>query len=284
MKQSTGILVLAVLIWWLSAAVGQAGTLAQFRTPVGDIDVELFDQEKPVTVQNFIRHVNSSPAFTNFQFIHRWVPGFVIQGGGYFVTNRFGTNPQILAVPGFAAITNEFSVGPIYSNTYGTIAMARVGGQTNSATSEWFINLGNNSSLDNVDGGFTVFGRVVQGTNTLNKFLTYPNADISGWNIGSPFDELPTMFTETLTINSLYNVLLYVDISFLRVSVKILGGGAREIAWNSVSNRLNRVEYTTNYPPAWQSLVTTNGNGSRFTVTDTNLANVRAFYRIRVDY
>ena len=280
MKYLTGILILACLIWRLSNTAGYSGTLAKFRTPVGDIDVELFDQDKPVTVQNFIRYVNSSPAYTNSQFIHRWVPGFVIQGGGYFVTNRFNTNSQILAVPSFKAITNEFSVGPSYRNTYGTLAMARIGGQTNSATSEWFINLGDNSSLDSVDGGFTVFGRVVQGTNTLNKFLTYPNADISGWNIGTPFDALPSLFTGTLT----YNALLYVDISFLRVGVKTLAGGAREIAWNSVSNRLNRVEYTTQFPPDWQSLITTNGNGSRFTVIDTTLANVRAFYRIRVDY
>ena len=279
MKRFTSILVLAGVMWLLTAVGGRAGTLAQFRTPVGDIDVELFDQDKPITVQNFIRYVNS-PAYTNFQFIHRWEPGFVIQGGGYFVTNRFGTNQQIALLPTFGSITNEYSVGPTYSNVYGTIAMARVGAQTNSATSQWFINLANNSQLDTVDGGFTVFGRLVQGTNTLNKFLTFPNPDLSGWNLGEPLDRLPSIATNRLSPDAL----IYVDISLLRIEVKTLAGGAREISWNSVSNHLNRVEYTIQYPPAWQSLVTTNGDGSRFSVTDTSSTNSRAFYRVLVDY
>jgi hypothetical protein len=59
-------------------------------------------------------------------------------------------------MPTFPAVTNE----PGLSNLRGTVAMARVGGQTNSATSQWFINLADNTSLDNVDGGFTVFARV----------------------------------------------------------------------------------------------------------------------------
>src|SRR5688500_13831307 len=60
-------------------------------------------------------------------------------------------------------LVSEYAVGSPRSNVYGTIAMARLPGVTNSASSEWFFNLGNNSFLDGVDGGFTVFGRVVRG-------------------------------------------------------------------------------------------------------------------------
>ena len=265
-------------LFFLSAACGSAGTLAQFRTTVGDIDVELFDQDKPVTVQNFIRYVNS-PAYTNFQLIHRWGPGFVIQGGGYFVLNRYATNQGISFLPTFGAITNEYSVGPAYSNVYGTIAMARSGGQVNSATSQWFINLADNSFLDSVDGGFTVFGRVVQGTNTLQKFRPPYTNSLNQVNIEGPLTELPYIGT-----NLTHDALIYVDITLLKVAITPSEGGSRSISWNSVSNRLNRVEYTTNLPPSWITLATTNGTGGRFTLTDTNSANSRAFYRVRIDY
>src|SRR5437667_106759 len=60
-----------------------AGTLAQFRTTWGDIDVELYDQDKPVTVQNFMRYVKRG-VYTNM-FLHRCLPGFIVQGGGFSV-------------------------------------------------------------------------------------------------------------------------------------------------------------------------------------------------------
>ena len=151
----------------------RAGTLAQFRTVFGDLEVELYDQQKPVTVQNFRRLVQSG-AYQN-TFFHRAVPGFVVQGGGYFTTRRFSTNDfappwsHLGRVPNFGSISNEFNVGPQFSNTNGTIAMAKLGGDPNSATCEWFFNLANNSAnLDNQNGGFTVFGRVVRDTGSTN--------------------------------------------------------------------------------------------------------------------
>src|SRR5260221_9949263 len=107
----------------LSVFSTQAGTLAQFRTTFGDIEVELYDQDKPVTVQNFMRYVQNGRYHDGFA--HRIVPGFVIQGGGYTVTNRGMTNWQRLDVPAYPNITNEFGVGRQFSNVYGTIAMAK---------------------------------------------------------------------------------------------------------------------------------------------------------------
>src|SRR5260221_5491725 len=145
----------------LSLPLAQAGTLAQFRTVFGDIEVELYDQDKPVTVQNFIRYVQSG-VYQN-EFAHRIVPGFIVQGGGFAIASRGTTNWAIGSVPSFGNITNEFGVGRRFSNTYGTIAMAKLPGYTNSASSQWFFNLANNAFLDTNDTNnfFVVFGHVI---------------------------------------------------------------------------------------------------------------------------
>src|SRR5436309_7423541 len=125
-----------------------AGILAQFRTSVGDIDVELYEQDKPVTVQNFVRYLKAG-AYRNM-FLHRCIPGFVVQGGGFAVANPADTNLFVasgtLLVPTFGPITNEFSVGRRLTNSFGTIAMAKSGGDPTSASSQWFFILGENSS------------------------------------------------------------------------------------------------------------------------------------------
>ena len=279
----------------------QAGTLAQFRTVLGMVEVELYDQQKPATVENFTRLVQSG-AYDN-TFFHRLVPGFVVQGGGYAcfnpnLTNNFGPNwSNLRFVPSFGSITNEFGVEPFFSNTNGTIAMAKLGSNPNSATCEWFFNLGNNAAnLDNQNGGFTVFGRVVRDTSpyppgTLTGFLNqrsysdgvlnlawwYP-ADAYATNL---FTTLPVTFSGVL--QPWYADLLYVDISLLSVQTTRTNH-QQQIAWNSVSGKTNYVEFTTVMPPVWQQLTATNGNGSRITVTDLSASNSMRFYRVRVAY
>src|SRR5260370_35820563 len=166
---------LCLVLCLLAQVSGQAGTLAQFRTVFGDVEVELYDQDKPATVQNFIRYVQSG-RYQN-EFAHRLLPSFVLQGGGFIITNRFTTNAQIFAIPAYPPITNEFGVGRRFSNLFGTIAMAKLGGDTNSATSQWFFNLANNSFLDAPDTNdfFVVFGHVVKRTNVLNILNTFQN-------------------------------------------------------------------------------------------------------------
>lgn len=125
-------------------------TLVRISTAEGPIDIVLLDSQAPITVTNFLGYVRRGNY--NGSFFHRLVPGFVIQGGGY-------TAPPVTRVPTQAAIANEFSA--TRSNVRGTVAMAKLGGNPNSATSEWFVNLGNNAAnLDAQNGGFTVFGRV----------------------------------------------------------------------------------------------------------------------------
>jgi cyclophilin family peptidyl-prolyl cis-trans isomerase len=259
-----------------------AGTLAQFRTPFGDMTVELFAEDKPVTVENFIRYVKGG--FYHDMFIHRCDPGFVIQGGGYFITNRT-TMPLIMSVPKFGPITNEYNVGQRYSNEYGTLAMARRGGFTNSATSEWFFNLTNNAFLDSVDGGFTVFGKVVDGTNVLNEFRgfrpfspTNTIVDLRAALGNAAFGELPVLST-----NVDYNALIYCDIALLDAPVVLTINQQREISWNSLGGRVNDVEFTTGLPSVWQILIRTNGTGGTLTVTDPGAGDSRRFYRVRVE-
>src|SRR6266446_7239385 len=157
----------------LTTAFADSDVSAAVRltTVLGTIDIALFGQQKPITVANFLNYLDQGRYFkidpTNGQlassFVHRSVPGFIIQGGGYIGTVEPG-NPatasptQVLAFP---PIQNE----PGISNRRGTIAMAKLAGDPNSATSEWFINLADNggppNNLDTQNGGFTVFGRIV---------------------------------------------------------------------------------------------------------------------------
>src|SRR5436190_7603734 len=275
---------LAVYGILLFLSVCRGGTLAQFRTTIGDFDVELFDADKPVTVANFIRYVRSG-LYTNM-IMHRVETNFVIQGGGWYVANRNTSSNGLARIPVFSSITNEFKVGKFYSNLYGTIAMAK-GSDPNSATSQFFFNLANNSgSLDNTNnsGGFTVFGRVVGGTNILNRFKIGPtNTVVKQFNFGGPLSELPVLYSAN-PAGITYNDLIYVDIALLNVQVALKTNGTREVSWNSASNRVNCLEYTTNFPANWQLLLSTNGNGSVIKFSDGATTNRSRFYRVRVAY
>ena len=165
----------------LSSQLASANTIAKVTTPLGNFSIELFDSITPGTVTNFLNYVNSG-RFDNVLF-HRSIPSFVLQGGGYTV-NAAVTNLD--RVTADMPIQNEFNV----SNTRGTIAMAKLGGDPNSATNEWFINLSDNSSnLDVQNGGFTVFGKVIgDGMNIVDSIAalqTYTVAGLSGFPLNN---------------------------------------------------------------------------------------------------
>jgi len=188
----------------LTTAFADSDVSAAVRlaTVSGEIDLALFGQQKPITVANFLNYVDQGRYFiidpTNGQlassFVHRSVPGFIIQGGGYLGTVNPSPSPapptRPTAVLPFPAIQNE----PGISNKRGTIAMAQVGTDANSATSQWFINLADNGgSPHNLDirfnnaGPYTVFGKVVHNTmNAVDLIAGLPRV-----NAGAPFDTLP---------------------------------------------------------------------------------------------
>lgn len=162
------------------SAAQAANTVVRFDTSLGSFDVELYDAETPITVQNFLAYV-AAGRYQN-SFIHRSRSGFVLQGGGF-------TSDQslIAAIPTFPQIVNEFS--PARSNLRGTIAMAKTS-DPDSATSQFFFNLGDNSaSLDNPanSGGFTVFGEVTgSGMDVVDAM-----ASVDIYAFADPFSDLP---------------------------------------------------------------------------------------------
>ncbi len=168
----------------------------------GLIKVLLFDQAgsgAPLTVENFINYVNSG-AYNN-SIIHRSVPGFVIQGGG-FTVEQLRVNP----IPTDPPVQNEFS--PVRSNTRGTIAMAKLGGDPNSATSQWFFNLADNNSpnnpnsLDRQNGGFTVFGQVLDSADlrTIDTIASIRRSNLG--TVNPAFTDIPLLQNPPTNDNS----------------------------------------------------------------------------------
>lgn len=134
----------------LSSAVNAKPTVC-LQTNLGELCIELFDETAPGTVANFLNYVNDGDYIDSI--IHRSIPGFIIQGGGFIITE----NIELEEVPADATIVNEFSI----SNTRATVAMAKLGGDPDSASNQWFVNLADNAAnLDTQNGGFTVFGQV----------------------------------------------------------------------------------------------------------------------------
>ena len=158
---------------FLLSVQSASATTVRVITSLGDFSIELFDDVTPVTVANFLNYVNSGRF--NGTLIHRSVSNFIIQGG--WLSYNAATN-QLDPITLDVAIQNEFSV----SNTRGTVAMAKVEGDPNSATSQWFVNLADNSAnLDDQNGGFTAFGRVIgDGMTVVDNIAAQPTFTIAG--------------------------------------------------------------------------------------------------------
>ena len=155
-------------------------TELDIHTNLGVIPITLYDDAAPGTVANFLGYVERGD-YDNTIF-HRAVAGFVLQSGGYALSSggSFLVDPVDKQDP----IANEFGI----SNTRGTLAMAKLGGDPDSATSEWFINLDDNSAnLDVQNGGFTVFG-IVGNFDVVDEIMARPVI-----NAGGAFGDLPLL-------------------------------------------------------------------------------------------
>ncbi|QWV93263.1 peptidylprolyl isomerase [Geomonas oryzisoli] len=137
------------------------------ETNQGNVKVELFQKEAPISVKNFLDYANSG--FYNGTIFHRVIRNFMIQGGGF----GQDLNPK----PTKAMIKNEASNG--LKNDRGTLAMARTM-VVDSATAQFFINVVNNDFLNHKPGGgqigygYAVFGKVIEGMNVVDKIATTP--------------------------------------------------------------------------------------------------------------
>jgi len=180
-----------ILISLASIPIGQAQTQVKVSTTLGEFTLELFDTAAPGTVANFLNYVTSGRF--NESVVHRSVPNFVIQGGQYVIPAGTTQLSQI-AIDGM--IANEFN----QSNLRGTIAMAKVAGDPDSATSQWFINVADNTSLDSQNGGFTVFGRVLaDGMQVVDAINQLPRVALA-----ASLNELPVVnFSGSVTRENL---------------------------------------------------------------------------------
>lgn len=137
------------------------------KTGQGELVIELYPANAPLTVNNFLKYVNAN-FYTNLIF-HRVIPGFVIQGGGF--------NAALQPAATNAAIKLEAQNG--LSNLRGTIAMARTS-VADSATSQFFINTVDNVALNTASGGYAVFGKVVAGMATVDQIAALPTQSSGG--------------------------------------------------------------------------------------------------------
>ena len=135
------------------------------NTNYGSITIELYPDDAPLTVENFLTYVDDG--FLDGTIFHRVIPGFVIQGGGFTQEmKQKKTRPPI---------TNEADNG--LKNERGTLSMARTQ-DINSATSQFFVNLQDNAVLDHGtrDFGYAVFGKVVDGMDIVDRIAAVATA------------------------------------------------------------------------------------------------------------
>lgn len=178
--------------------IGVDGTLVRLDGNLGSFDIELTDNVTPVTVRNFLNYVADGD-YTD-TFVHRAVTtpkygyDFIIQTGGYAWP---AGDSNVVAMSSDDPIVNEFTnwFDPDYGglapgtplNVPGTVAMAKLGDDPDSATNQFFVNLADNSdNLDNQNGGFTVFGTIARGQATIDAI-----ADLPVYDAGAPFNDLP---------------------------------------------------------------------------------------------
>ncbi len=152
-------------------------------TSAGPITVELDPAKAPITVENFLKYVDKG--FYDGLIFHRVIPGFMIQGGGIVEDNNRLKEKKEGAFP---PIRNESGNG--ISNVRGTIAMARTG-DPNSATSQFFINHGDSSRLDNYKGGYAAFGRVIDGMNVVDAIAKVETTTKAEAATGEPMRDVP---------------------------------------------------------------------------------------------
>ncbi len=161
------------------AAVAACGGTEEREAPVvvmetsmGTIRIELFPEQAPITVENFLAYVDSG--FYDGTIFHRVIPGFVIQGGGF--------TPEMVQKETRDPITNESDNG--LQNLRGTLSMARTPA-AHSATSQFFVNLQDNATLDyggrpGSTYGYAVFGRVIEGMDVVDAIAAVPTGTAGG--------------------------------------------------------------------------------------------------------
>jgi len=247
------------------------------NSSVGNFLIQLFPTNAPATVANFLGYVNSG-RYENL-LVQRSVPGFVLQMGGFGLDVSQSTGTFFPAIPAFAPVNSEVSL----SNNRGTLAMALGSNpdgsyNTNSGTSQWFINLTNNVNLD---PDFSVFGKVIGNgmsivdyiagleVKNLNQYVGLPYGS-ANWSNG-PLADVP--FTGT-NITSTSQLIVVTNIFPIQGELPYFAVSSDTNAFipqiNGNNLDVSFVAYPTN-PTTTKNLATitvfasdTNGNISNF--------------------
>ncbi len=161
-----------------AVSVLAANPIVEIKTNLGIIQVELYSDKAPETVENFLNYVKDD--YYTGTIFHRVISGFMIQGGGF--------DQSYTQKPTRPPVKNEADNG--LGNETGTIAMARTN-DPHSASSQFFINVANNHFLDytapTAQGyGYTVFGKVTAGMNVVNKIAGSPTGTGGPFNRDAP--------------------------------------------------------------------------------------------------
>ena len=157
-----------------------------FETTMGPIVIELFEEDAPITTKNFLDYANSG--FYDGTLFHRVIPGFVIQGGGL--------EPGMQDKSGNPPIENEANNGQ--KNLKWSLSMARTN-DPDSATSQFFINLENNSNLDHTSEtpqgwGYAVFATVIDGFETVEAIASVSTGSV-GHHQDVPLEDITVQKT-----------------------------------------------------------------------------------------
>lgn len=175
-KKMLGAVALVCLVAGIACAEVKKNPVVTMETSLGNVKIELFEKEAPLSVKNFLDYANSG--FYSGTIFHRVMPGFMAQGGGFTADRK--------QKPTNAPVKNEAANG--LKNDRGTIAMARTSAP-DSATSQFFINVVNNSMLNrpSPDGaGYAVFGKVIEGMDVVDRIVS-----VKTTNVNMVFQNLP---------------------------------------------------------------------------------------------
>lgn len=172
----SALLVVLLFATLIQARAQDANPVIVLQTTKGVIEIELFADEAPLTVANFLSYVDEG--FYDDTIFHRVIPKFVVQGGGF--TPEFDLKPTRDAI--------RIETKNKLKNERGSVSMARNAGR-DSATSQFFINLTDNDQLDRQvrSFGYTVFGRVLSGIEVVDRI-----AGVQTSNRG-PFRDVPIL-------------------------------------------------------------------------------------------
>lgn len=222
------------------SVVADNHTILKFATTYGNVYVELFDDAAPISVANFLSYVNSNKLDNTF--FHRMIDKTdggidILQGGGFYWHNGDTGAPASVTTDPPIVLENTGK-----SNVAGTLAMARTS-VANSATSQFFINVKDNTSLDigtDPGGGYAVFGQIVKGMDVVNTIFALRTFDLDGTS-QTLYNNVPVTATFDPS-NADGQGLTESDLVFVRDAAVVNRAEYRAVAGSAIGGAVNAAD------------------------------------------